>query len=86
VLQQSDGSHPTLAGTYLAASTFYVALTGQPVPAASAVPDPLGPDDAALLRDVARFGSNCADVEPRAIITRSDPSSGAGEFSDLGGE
>ena len=38
VLQQSDRSHPTVAGTYLAASTFYVALTGHPVPAQSEVP------------------------------------------------
>jgi hypothetical protein len=83
-LHQSDASHPTLAGTYLAASTFYVALTGKPVPAASVVPDGLGADDAVLLRETARIGSNCADVQARAIIRLYDDGGDAAAFYDFG--
>ncbi len=61
VLQQSDLSHPTVAGTYLAASTFYVALTGRPVPDQSEVPAGLSAGDAANLREVAKVGSKCAN-------------------------
>lgn len=67
-LQQADLSHPTVAGTYLAASTFYVALTGNPVPASSMVPAGLGTEDAARLRDVARVGSQCAAVPVKGAI------------------
>ena len=69
VLHQSDNSHPTVAGTYLAASTFYVALTGNPVPEASEVPPEVSAEDAALLRDVALVGSECADVHVKAIVS-----------------
>jgi len=68
-LQQSDFSHPTVAGTYLAAGTLYVALTGKPVPAQSAVPAGLSPQDAARLRDTALVGSGCADVHLRALVS-----------------
>ena len=71
-LQQSDFSHPTVAGTYLAACTFYVALTGQAVPAQSAVPAGVSPQDAASLRGVARVGANCADVESKAFVLWGD--------------
>ena len=64
-LQQTDFSHPTVAGTYLAACTFYVALTGRPVPTQSAVPDGLGAEDAAHLRQLAQIGTNCAGVTPK---------------------
>jgi hypothetical protein len=73
-LQQSDFSHPTVAGTYLAACTFYVALTGRAVPAQSAVPAGLDPQGAASLREVAQIGSACADVEPKAFVLWSDHS------------
>ena len=66
-LHQSDWSHATLAGSYLAASTFYVALTGQPVPAASGVPEGISAGDAAALRASALVGSKCADVHPHAL-------------------
>jgi hypothetical protein len=72
VLQQSDFSHPTVAGTYLAACTFYVALTGQPVPVQSEVPAGLDPQDAAHLRAIALVGSNCADVKPKAAVAVGD--------------
>jgi hypothetical protein len=65
VLQQSDYSHPTVAGTYLAASTFYVALTGNPVPPASQLPAGLDPHDAASLRSIAAVGSLCSGVTVR---------------------
>ena len=68
VLQQSDFSHPTVAGTYLAACTFYVALTGHAVPAQSAVPAGVDAQDAAHLREVAQIGSNCADVQAKAFV------------------
>lgn len=54
VLHQSDGSHPTIAGTYLVACTFYVALTGRDVPATSEVPPGLTAEVAESLRGVAR--------------------------------
>jgi hypothetical protein len=71
-LQQSDLTHPTVAGTYLAACTFYVALTGQAVPAPSFVPDGLNAQDAASLREVAQIGANCADVQPKAFVVWGD--------------
>ena len=64
-LQQADLSHPTVAGTYLAACTFYVALTGRPVPSESAVPDGLSAEDAAHLRQIAQIGTNCSGVTPK---------------------
>ena len=73
VLQQSDRSHPTVAGTYLAACTFYVALTGQPVPSQSAVPAGLSAADAASLRDIAQVGSDCAGVHVKGIIDTTFP-------------
>jgi hypothetical protein len=65
VLQQSDYSHPTIAGTYLAASTFYVALTGNPVPPTSQLPAGLDSNDAASLRGIAAVGSLCSGVTVR---------------------
>jgi hypothetical protein len=53
VLHQADRSHPTLAGTYLAACTFYISLTGKKVPAASEIPPGLTAADAAHLRSIA---------------------------------
>jgi hypothetical protein len=80
VLQQSDFSHPTVAGTYLAASTFYVALTGNPVPNASAVPAGLSAIDAATLRDIARVGTDCSDVTLKGAISTNFPfAAGGGE-------
>lgn len=62
VLRESDQSHPSLDGSYLAASTFYVALTGAPVPAQSEVPSGVDPAVAATLRAAANVGSKCADA------------------------
>jgi hypothetical protein len=53
VLHADDGSHPTLAGSYLAACVFHDVLTGHPVPEASAVPPGLPADDARFLRGLA---------------------------------
>ncbi|MFT3838261.1 MAG: hypothetical protein QM723_14860 [Myxococcaceae bacterium] len=69
VLHQADGSHPTVAGTYLAASTFYVALTGRPVPDSSEVPDGLDAADAAKLRAVAMVGTDCAGIRVPARMS-----------------
>lgn len=54
---QADGSHPTVAGTYLAACTFYVAITGNVVPETSEVPSGIAPQDASYLRVVASLAS-----------------------------
>jgi hypothetical protein len=62
-LYQTDLSHPSVAGTYLAACTFYVALTGHAVPPQSSVPDGLTADEAAILQDIALIGSDCANVQ-----------------------
>jgi hypothetical protein len=51
-LYASDGSHPSPAGTYLAACTFAVVLLGA-APDAVGAPDGLSATDAARLRDVA---------------------------------
>ena len=72
VLQQSDFSHPTLAGTYLAACTFYVALTGHPVPPESEVPVGVSAPDAEHLREIAQVGSRCADVRPKGAVVWGD--------------
>jgi hypothetical protein len=68
VLHQSDNSHPTAAGTYLAASTFYVALAGTPVPPASEVPDGVSAADAEALRAEALVGTRCATVPLKAAV------------------
>lgn len=56
VLWQDDGSHPTTAGTFLAASVFYAALfNDDPVSAAGGLGAPSAPDGiklAAIARDV----------------------------------
>jgi hypothetical protein len=80
-LQQSDLSHPTVAGTYLAASTFYVALTGKAVPAQSAVPAGLSATDAAALRDIARVGSKCSQIHLKGAIATSFPKNADGSLS-----
>lgn len=51
-LYDADGSHPSLAGSYLAACVIYRALTGVAVTDDAPVPAGLAPGDAALLRAV----------------------------------
>ena len=68
VLHQADNSHPTVAGTYLAASTFYVALTGSPVPPASEVPPEVSADEAKALRQAALVGSACGSAKLKGIV------------------
>jgi hypothetical protein len=53
VLHDKDGSHPTLAGSYLAACCFLPTLFGESPADADFTPDGLPADDAALLRNVA---------------------------------
>lgn len=67
-LHQSDASHPTIAGTYLAAATFYVALTGKPVARESELPAELSATDAAALREVAWSGSSCGQPRIRGLV------------------
>ncbi|MBW2456643.1 MAG: hypothetical protein JRI68_19145 [Deltaproteobacteria bacterium] len=53
-LHSGDGSHPTMAGSYLAACMFYLVLTGhQTIPAPAPAPSGLSESDAATLRAVA---------------------------------
>jgi hypothetical protein len=51
-LYDADGSHPSVAGSYLAACVIYRALTGVAVSDAAPVPSGLAPGDAAFLRAV----------------------------------
>ncbi len=51
-LQVDDKSHPSPAGTYLAACMFYVALSGKDVPTTSVAPKALAPVDVTYLRAV----------------------------------
>ncbi len=51
-LYQADGSHPTVAGTYLAACVFYCTLFQQPCDGASFA-STLPPDTASILRQIA---------------------------------
>lgn len=51
-LYDVDGSHPSLAGSYLAACVLYRTLTGVAVSDAAPVPAGLAPGDAAMLRSV----------------------------------
>lgn len=53
VLHQTDGSHPTVAATWLAACVFYGVLAGKPVPTTAIVPSGVSADDATWLRGVA---------------------------------
>ncbi len=72
VLHQPDYSHATIAGSYLAASTFYSALTGRPVPPEAEVPAGIDAAEAAALRQAANVGSECADVRTRGIVSIND--------------
>jgi hypothetical protein len=49
----SDGSHPTVAGSYMAACVLYGALTGADPRASAYVPAELSEHDAALIRGIA---------------------------------
>ncbi|MBI5490138.1 MAG: hypothetical protein HY905_22580 [Deltaproteobacteria bacterium] len=53
VLFDADGSHPSEAGTYLAACVFYAVLTGRPLTAIGGAPAGLSEPDAAALRAAA---------------------------------
>lgn len=54
VLHDKDGSHPTLAGSYLAACCFLPTLFRESPADADFTPDGLSATDAALLREVAQ--------------------------------
>jgi hypothetical protein len=52
-LHDADGSHPTLAGSYLAACVFYRSIVGADVPELAEVPAGLSAEDARALRRMA---------------------------------
>lgn len=52
-LYDGDGSHPSLAGSYLAAATIAVAYSGRPVVDIGYVPNGLNADEARYYREVA---------------------------------
>lgn len=52
-LHSDDGSHPTVAGTYLAACVMYAAIFGHPVREDAAAPMELAVEDARALRAIA---------------------------------
>jgi hypothetical protein len=49
----TDGSHPNLLGSYIAATTLYSAIFDQPTTGSTLVPGALDPADAAEVRDLA---------------------------------
>ncbi len=53
LLYEPDNSHPSLAGSYLAAMLFYRILTGHPPSSSNFVPDGLDPTAAQTLRNCA---------------------------------
>ena len=53
VLHDADGSHPSPAGTYLAACVFYAVLTGRRLDGVDGAPLGVDPADAAALRTLA---------------------------------
>jgi hypothetical protein len=53
VLHDADGSHPSAAGTYLAACVFYAVLTGRRLTVVDGAPAGLTAGDAATLRALA---------------------------------
>ena len=59
-LHREDLTHPTVAGSYLAASALYLAITGSPVPEGRAIPDGLTAAQASALREAALASSRCA--------------------------
>lgn len=85
-LYDPDHSHPSLAGTYLAAATFYVALTGQPVPSTSFTPVGLSTAHVSVLREAATVGTGCSQVKAKAKVRFADQPgfSDGGPALDLG--
>ncbi len=53
VLHTSDGSHPSIHGSYLAACVFYLALTGGALADTNAVPTAISTADASILHQAA---------------------------------
>jgi hypothetical protein len=82
----SDGSHPTLAGSYMAACVLYGAITGRDPRESTYVPFPLDPRFAATIRAVAAASLSdvpAGDVLPRSVTTGLAANSG-GSNPELG--
>ena len=74
----SDGSHPSLAGSYMAACVLYGAITGRDPSSTRFVPKGLQEDDARLVREVAleslgAHGGSRAEVEAAATAAVPGP-------------
>jgi hypothetical protein len=76
-LWDSDGSHPTVAGSFMAACVLYGAITGADPRASTSVPEGLSVSQAALLRSVAAeslvsdsllAGAHVASVEAASAV------------------
>lgn len=67
-LWDADGSHPTVAGSFMAACVLYGAITGADPRASSAVPEGLTSSQAALIRAVAAQ-SLSGDFVPSGLAT-----------------
>jgi hypothetical protein len=63
----SDGSHPSLAGSYMAACVIYGAITGTDPGATSYVPEGMSESDAAMVRTVAAQSLEAAN-SARALV------------------
>jgi hypothetical protein len=66
-LYREDGTHPSVAGSYLAACTLLAAITGQDPRSASYVPWELAPDQALRLRELA--GQLLAHADAGAVVS-----------------
>jgi hypothetical protein len=63
-LYKSDGAHPTMAGSFLAACVIYGTITGEDPLHASYVPYELGPEPAALVKQIASETLSAAPTAP----------------------
>jgi hypothetical protein len=73
----SDGSHPSLAGSYMAACVLYGAITGQDPSTTTYVPNGLKDADAQMVREVA--------LESLGVRGHAFPASGAASAASVHG-
>lgn len=72
----SDGSHPSVAGSYMAACVLYGAITGLDPSTTRYVPNSMKPEDAELVRGVAArslAAARNAQATPNAEVTTAGP-------------
>ena len=68
-LWDADGSHPTVAGSFMAACVLYGAITGADPRASTAVPEGLSSAQAALIRVIAAQSLSSDSIMPSGLAT-----------------